>query len=344
MKGISFGNIEENSWSELISNPKYHNIVVLIDENVSELYLEYFLTTFPALSKAEIICVPAGEENKCLEICAQVWASLSEYRITRKDLIINIGGGVTTDMGGFIASCYKRGVDFINVPTTLLSMVDASVGGKTGIDFEGFKNQIGTFAEPVHVFIDPRFLKTVSKEELQSGFAEMLKHGLIASESHWNKLLTLGDIEEVSADLIKDSVQIKYNVVEQDPREASIRKTLNYGHTIGHAIESYLLESNQALPHGYCVGIGMVLENLISEKLGLLSDKDCKSINDELLKLYPLPSLKSEATSQILQLCLQDKKNEGGLVRMSLIDKIGSCLFDQEVDLQLIEDVLKTNF
>lgn len=340
MKNISFGNIEENSWSAIIQHDKYHKIVVVIDENVSDLYLDYFLTTFPSLEKAEIIVLPSGEENKCLEICAQVWASMSDYHISRKDLIVNIGGGVTTDMGGFIASCYKRGIDFINIPTTLLSMVDASVGGKTGIDFNGYKNQIGTFANPIHVFIDPRFLQTLDKKELESGFAEMLKHGLIASESHWNKLMHLNDLKQVTTDMIKDSVSIKNNIVQEDPKESGIRKNLNYGHTIGHAIESFLLESGSPLPHGHCIAIGMYLENLIAVSKGILSDLVASTINNQLLERYALPEINEEGIERIVSFCMQDKKNEGDNIHMSLINRIGSCLHDQVVEEALIREIL----
>lgn len=338
MQNTSFGNIETSSFNDLLTGQfKDAKKIILIDENVSELYLEYFITTFTVLHDAEIICIPAGEENKCLEICAQVWSSMTEYKISRKDVLINIGGGVTTDMGGFIASCYKRGIAFINIPTTLLSMVDASVGGKTGINFMGFKNQIGTFAEPEHVYIDSRFLKTLSEDEKRSGMAEMFKHGLIADQEHWNDMIQIESTDDITDTLIQKSVSIKSKVVLEDPKEANIRKTLNYGHTIGHAIESYLISQDKALPHGHCVALGMMYENIIAVHMDILDLQIAAKIESVLNKWYRQVNFTEADKKAIIELCSQDKKNENGEIRMSLIDQIGHCTYDVPVETKLIQ-------
>ena len=239
--------------------------------------------------KFEIIEIEDGEINKNFETCSGVWNALSELGADRKSLLINLGGGVVTDLGGFVASTFKRGIRYINVPTTLLSMVDASVGGKTGVDLGNLKNQIGVINQPEMVLIISSFLKTLPKDEMRSGLAEILKHGLISSEEYWNKAnalseLTLEDLD----DLIEESVEIKKEVVTQDPFEKNIRKTLNYGHTLGHAIESYCLtsKSREKLLHGEAVAIGMILATYISKELEGFPENKLQDITHKILDIF----------------------------------------------------------
>ena len=195
---VEIGNLTKSSFQNLLSS-KYINSkkVILVDENTHDFCLEYLLTTFDELKEAEVMLLPVGEENKVMEVCFQVWEALSEYKIGRKDVIINLGGGVVSDMGGFIASIYKRGIDFINIPTTLLSMVDASIGGKTGIDLGRHKNQLGTFTDPIAIYIDVLFLQTLPQTEILNGYAEMLKHALIFDEAYWNELISITSMNDL---------------------------------------------------------------------------------------------------------------------------------------------------
>ncbi|MCG8577034.1 MAG: 3-dehydroquinate synthase [Flavobacteriales bacterium] len=339
---ILFGPILEGQLNTFLQdNYADSKKIIITDENVFDLWMEAIISSVDALSEAEIIQLPAGEENKNLDICYQVWSSLSDYEIDRNDLIINIGGGVICDMGGFIASTFKRGMDFINIPTTLLSQVDASVGGKTGIDLGPFKNQIGVFADAVKVFVDQNFLSTLDQEQLYSGFAEMLKHGLIADKNHWNQLLeTTPEKPEDLTDLIHQSVSIKAEIVKQDFKESGSRKSLNFGHTIGHAIEGWFLENGQAIPHGYGVAWGMLAEGFLSTKVAGLGAKDFEQIQTFIQKHYPQLQLAEEATARLLDLIKNDKKNRQGQSRFTLISSIGNYVIDQEISEELIRESL----
>lgn len=233
---IEIGSLASSSFSEFLRGYSNSKKVILLDENTHDHCLEYLLTAFSGLEDAEVMLLPSGEENKVMEVCFQVWEAWSEYQIGRNDLVINLGGGVVTDMGGFIASIFKRGLNFIQIPTSLLAMVDASVGGKTGIDLGRHKNQLGVFANPEKVYIDPGFLKTLPAEELKNGYSEMLKHGLIADKLHWENLkkINFENSENLLA-LILCSIAIKNKIVLSDPLEKADRKKLNFGHTFGHA-------------------------------------------------------------------------------------------------------------
>lgn len=332
---IRFGNLADTGFNEVLNSEKFTGAkkVIIIDETVSDLWLEFLLTSFDALHEAEIIQLPPGEENKTLEICAQVWGALSEYEISRNDLIINIGGGVITDMGGFIAATFKRGLRFINVPTTLLSQVDASVGGKTGIDFGPFKNQVGVFADPEYVFIDSNFLTTLDPVELLSGYAEMLKHGLIANSEYWTKLKSIDPIPspEKLLDVIQFSVNIKKDIVEQDHKELGLRKHLNFGHTIGHAIEGFLLSNGTPIPHGNGVAWGMVAEAFLAKSDGMISEDDFSEIDTFIRKMYPPLDVSITEIEKILELLKNDKKNRQNQINFTLINGIGSAVYDQTV-------------
>ena len=239
---IEVGSLLESSFAEKLIPFKDSKCFIIVDENTQEYCLEYLLTSFEGLSEAEVVVLPMGEENKQLEIVGHVWEVLTEYETTRHDLIINLGGGLITDMGGFIASCYKRGIQFINIPTTLLAMVDASIGGKTGVNLGHYKNQIGLFSTPIALYIDPIFLGTLPPEQWLSGFAEMLKHGLIHDEKLWTSvLMQMEDPTTIDQDLLLACIQVKKQIVEIDPTEKNERKKLNFGHTFGHAIEGFLM-------------------------------------------------------------------------------------------------------
>ena len=259
-----------NSINEHIKKNNFSKIFILVDENTHQYCLPRFLENLETDKSIEIIEIESGEINKTIDTCVGVWDTLSELNADRKSLMINIGGGVITDLGGFVACTFKRGISYINVPTTLLSMVDASVGGKTGVDLGHLKNQIGVISNPDLVLIDTKFLDTLPKEQMRSGLAEMLKHGLITGDRYWNKFQDLSKLSLDNLDeLVHESVIIKRNVVEEDPFEDGIRKTLNFGHTLGHAIESYYLSNpnKTTLLHGEAIVIGMILACYISTEL-----------------------------------------------------------------------------
>lgn len=317
----------ENAFAQLnefIVKHSDRKIIFLVDENTHEYCLPILLAELPEIQDMEIIEIPSGEDSKSIEIATQVWISLSELGADRNSIIINCGGGVVTDFGGFLASTFKRGVKFINVPTSLLSMVDASVGAKTGINLNHLKNQIGTFAQPEMVVINPDFLLTLPEKEMLSGFAEMLKHGLIQDVNHWNQLKEISTLSpENLAPLIQASVEIKKAVVEQDPTEKGLRKILNAGHTIGHALETHFLDHKIQITHGEAVALGLVLESYIAvmkKRLSLNDFEEIKSVIDKFYTKVDLPK-----AEQILPLLMHDKKNVGNEIQCVLLDKIGLC-------------------
>lgn len=284
--------------------------------------------------------MPAGEIHKHLGTCQSIWETISDYGGDRKSLIINLGGGVVTDLGGFVAATFKRGISFVNIPTSLLAMVDASVGGKTGVDFQGLKNQIGVIVPPAWVLIDPEFLNTLPSEEYRSGYAEMLKHGLIADAFYWKKLSDYAQINtEDMQPLIQHSVGIKASVVEKDPYENGLRKILNYGHTLGHAIESYFLESeaDKTLLHGEAIAIGMITEAFLSHKLCGLSAEAMEQIKLVFKQIYPRVEILPEAQSKIVDLLKFDKKNSHGRIKFALLEAIGTPMLDVEVPEELLQ-------
>jgi 3-dehydroquinate synthase len=326
----------------------YSKIFVLVDENTNELCLPYFLSNLPTEIEIEIIEIEAGEENKNMYTCIDLWHTLIDLEADRKSILLNLGGGVITDIGGFVASTFKRGIDFINIPTTLLAMVDASVGGKTGVDLGNLKNQIGVINEPKSVVILSKFLETLPSNQMRSGLAEMLKHGLIYDKLYWDKLKNLNDLNTDDLDvLIKQSIEIKNTIVSQDLKENGIRKALNFGHTLGHAIESYCLESedkNQLL-HGEAIAIGMILESHISYQSNLISKDDYAEIKYIITDVFEKIVFNEYDIQNILNLLVFDKKNEFGNVQFTLLNKIGESKINQIVDESLIllafEDYLK---
>ncbi|MFY9153849.1 MAG: 3-dehydroquinate synthase [Prolixibacteraceae bacterium] len=287
--------------------------------------------------------IPSGEENKNIQSVGLVWDFMSNNGADRKSLLINIGGGMLTDLGGFAASTFKRGMDFVNIPTTLLAQVDASIGGKTGFNFNGLKNEIGVFMEPNSVIINTNFLKTIDQENFLSGYAEMLKHGLIKSPEHWAELLTFdfGNIDYNSLqEIIAHSVAVKEWHVLNDLTEQNIRKALNFGHTIGHAFESYAMKTGRPILHGYAVVYGMIAELYLSVKqcgldLGLLD-----SISAWMLDKYGKFEIQESDFEALYQLMTHDKKNEGKRINFTLIPEIGKVEINVDCSKELIVEAL----
>ena len=318
---------------------QYSKIFILVDENTSQYCLSHFLNNLTTEIDLEIIELEAGEIHKNITTCFEVWSALSELGADRKSIIINLGGGVITDLGGFVACTFKRGIDFINVPTTLLAMVDASVGGKNGIDLGNLKNQIGVIREPKAVLVDTEFLSTLSQKEMRSGLAEMLKHGLIFDKEYWNQFKNLNNLNtDYLNTLIHRSIEIKNTIVSQDLNENGIRKALNFGHTLGHAIESYFLDKKNKSPrlHGEASAVGMILESYISREKGLLTHDEYHEIKYIIKDIYERIEFDSEDIKNIQDLLIFDKKNEFGKVQFSLLDGIGKIKINQSTDKQLI--------
>jgi len=323
----------------LLKTETYSKIFVLVDENTNEHCLPYFLANLPTEIEIEIIEIEAGEENKNIFTCIDLWHTLIELDADRKSIMINLGGGVITDIGGFVASTYKRGIDFVNIPTTLLAMVDASVGGKTGVDLGSLKNQIGIINEPKSVIVISKFLETLPTNQMRSGLAEMLKHGLIYDKSYWDKLKNLNNLNTDDLDiLIKQSIEIKNEIVSQDINEQGIRKALNFGHTLGHAIESYFLENEnkKTLLHGEAIAIGMILESYVSMRKNLISAEEYSEIKTTINSIYEPVTFEENDLNPILDLLIHDKKNEYGKVQFALLDGIGKTAINQSVENELI--------
>lgn len=314
-----------------LGNP-FSKIFILVDDNTSQHCLPNFLANLATETEIEIIEMEAGEHFKNIDTCTQLWQSLLELEADRKSLIINLGGGVITDMGGFVASTFKRGIAFINVPTTLLAMVDAAIGGKNGVDLGVLKNQIGTITEPLSILIDTTFLDTLPAEQMRSGLAEMLKHGLIIDKNYWDKFKNLSSLNsEDLTDLIYQSVEIKNKIVCEDLTETGIRKTLNFGHTLGHAIESYFLQNpeKETLLHGHAVAIGMILESFLSREKGLLTNDEYYEVKYIIGEYFPQINFSDKDIEEIMKLLIFDKKNEFGKVQFVLLNGIGNYKINQ---------------
>ena len=297
---------------------EYSKVAILVDENTKRDCLN-------KLSKADnsiIIEIKSGEKNKNISTCNFIWQELTNHNFDRNSLLINLGGGVIGDMGGFCASTYKRGIDFIQIPTTLLAMTDASIGGKLGIDFLGLKNQIGLFINPRSVLIYPDFLETLPLDQLKSGFVEVLKHALISDKNLWNKILNTPFEELNWNDLISLSVEIKNKIVLSDSREKGERKKLNFGHTFGHAIESFYLQKDTPILHGQAIALGILIE----AKMSNLSELEKVEITAFILSNFRLPH--NPTKNQLLKFMRNDKKNLDEKINFTLLDGIGNCSLD----------------
>lgn len=297
-------------------------VFVLADENTAAHVYPKLRNKLP---RHELMVILPGETYKNLGTCQLIWAKMTALSLDRKALMLNVGGGVIGDMGGFVAATYKRGVRFMQVPTTLLSQVDASVGSKVGVDFEGYKNHLGVFADPHGVYIDPIFLDSLSDRELHSGFAEVIKHHLIADQAGWPSLLQIQDIRQIDfPSLIRHSVQIKSHIVQADPLEQGSRKALNFGHTFGHAIESEWLTRDQPFLHGEAIAAGMILEAYLSWKHGSLAELAYLEIRGLLERIFPVVPIAEADLSILIDHMVQDKKNEGGIILATLLRGIGN--------------------
>ena len=328
----------------LMKTENYSSIFILVDNNTKIHCLPVFLKYFTDLKNVDVLTIKAGEENKHLETCQDVWQKLSDLGADRKSLLINVGGGVVTDLGGFVAAAFKRGIDFVNVPTTLLSMVDASIGGKTGVDLEGLKNQIGIITHPKMVVIDTHYLSTLPENEYRSGYAEMLKHGIIRDKLYFQKLSEYKSSKDVDLeDYIHHSISIKNKVVNEDLHELNLRKILNFGHTLGHAIETYCLNNPQirTLLHGEAIAIGMITEAYLATKLCALDLSVAEDIKKVFLRIFPKSNFTNEDLISIRDLLRYDKKNSHGKVKFVLLRELGKPAIDIEVPSQNLTDAFE---
>lgn len=339
IKNIYVTSSLSQSLSEFFANNQFSQIAVLTDDNT---YKHCYPLVKESLPDHTVLTIKPGESYKNIDTCIYLWEKMTQLSMDRKALFLNLGGGVIGDMGGFVASAYKRGIKFLNLPTTLLAQADASVGGKLGIDFQGYKNHIGFFTEPERVIISSKFLKTLPENELRSGFAEIIKHSLIGDKAHWQSLAGKSFETQDMEEHIKHAVQFKADIVEKDPYEHGLRKILNFGHTIGHAIESYFLDKgDQRLLHGEAIAIGMITEAYLSVKRGGLKAAELNTIKDFILSVYGKIFIDDDLLPAIIELTTHDKKNEGGKTMFTLLSKIGEAKFNCIVDARDIEESLK---
>lgn len=320
-----------------LSNKKYSSLAVLVDENTHRDCLPIIESSLP---NDAIIQVKSGESEKNINTCLSIWQGMTSQALDRHGCLVVLGGGVLGDMGGFCAATYKRGIDFILIPTTLLSQVDASIGGKLGIDFDHLKNHIGVFQNPALTLLYDGFLKSLPEAELRSGFAEVIKHALISDRSVWKEIASTNLKDQSIDKLIRHSVEFKAWVTTQDPKETGLRKILNAGHTIGHALESYRLAQGKRILHGEAIAVGLIAEGYISKKQGYLTDVDFKSICTYIISIYGKVNIDNNELGSIAQLTLQDKKNKDNRILCVLLDGIGKARWDCEISLELVIEAL----
>ena len=326
-----------------LRSDKFSSIFILVDENTNKFCLNIFIKK-TEIEKFEKIIINSGEENKNIDSCLFIWEKLNTFKADRKSLLINLGGGVLTDIGGFVASTYLRGINFINIPTTLLGMVDAAHGGKTGIDFKLLKNQIGVFSDPSEVILDSEYLNTLSKDEFLNGYAEVFKHSLLTNKKdlNFNSLINLDFYKDVSFIIDKYS-EIKNEIVRSDKFESNYRKILNLGHTIGHAIESYSFRSINLdeLKHGEAIIVGLITELYISHRQLNFPLSDLENLKTNVLKYFKRVHLTESDIEEIYDLLVYDKKNEGGIVNFVLLKSIGDPVVDQQTTKELFIESFK---
>lgn len=312
----------------------YTSIIVLTDENTSTYCYPIVKDSLPQHSHIEL---ESGEEHKTIESCNTIWEAMTHANLDRHSVLIIIGGGVLCDMGGFCAATFKRGIDFIFIPTTLLAQADASIGGKLGIDFNNFKNQLGVFKEPELNLLHSGFLSTLPQNELRSGFAEIIKHALIGDAELWNQIKTNKLNDQPWDSLLKKSSAFKYSVIEQDPLEKGIRKILNAGHTIGHAIETFCLANGNKVLHGEAVAAGLIAEGKLAYERQMLNVEQLDEITSFILNQYGKIDLSPNSFKAIGELCKQDKKNKGNKILAALLNGIGAARWDCEISPDEIE-------
>ncbi len=337
---IYVGNLD-NHLNTILQKRNYTKIFVLVDENTKTHCLPILRSQLMDY-QLYIIEIQSGEIYKNINTCQQIWSTLMTAQADRNSLLINLGGGVIGDMGGFCASTFKRGMDFIQIPTTLLAQVDASIGGKLGIDFQQIKNSIGLFQNPQAVFVDSQFLQTLPIAEIRSGYAEILKHSLIVDHNQWQQLSLLKKVDHHTNwdELIVPSLKIKQAIVIQDPFEKGLRKALNFGHTIGHAVESWALETKQPLLHGEAVAIGMVCESYLSTKVTTLTIKDLDKISEHITTIYGKYPLQKTAFPNLIDLMKNDKKNINQAINFTMLSSTGTCQINQTSEPDLIIESL----
>ncbi len=338
---IIISNNLENELTNALAECEHDKLFVLFDSNSRDNCLD-LLYGFRCMKGYEPICIVPSDSHKDLESLTWVWQHLQDGGATRHSCLINLGGGMVTDLGGFAASTFKRGINFINIPTTLLAMVDASVGGKTGINFGGLKNEIGVFNDSKFVILDTKFLKTLDHENICSGYAEMLKHGLISNEEMWQELLAF-DLEHPDfkhlQTMVGDSVKVKERIVEEDPHERGIRKALNLGHTFGHAFESWALKRKPIL-HGYAVAFGLIPELYLSvAKTGFPTEKMRQTVNFIKESYGSLP-ITCDDYEELIELMHHDKKNQNGIINFTLLGGIGDIHINQTANTEEIKEAL----
>ena len=324
-----------------IAECEHDRTFILVDETTERCCLP-IVSGLDCVRGAQLIVIGATDSHKTLDSLSHVWETLGEGGATRHSLLINIGGGMVTDLGGFAASTFKRGINYINIPTTLLSMVDASVGGKTGINFRGLKNEIGVFSNASTVILDTTFLKTLDAENICSGYAEMLKHGLISNEKMWAELINFDlarpDLQQLQT-MVADSVAVKQRIVTEDPLEQGIRKALNLGHTVGHAFESFALKHSPIL-HGYAVAYGLISELYLSTvKTGFPSDKMHQTVSF-IKEHYGKMAITCDDYPTLLELMTHDKKNVAGTINFTLLGGIGDIRINQTATKEDIYEAL----
>ena len=327
--------------AKAIAECEHNRIFVLVDETTNKLCWS-LVKDYLCLKDAQTIIIGATDRRKNLDTLVHVWESLQQGKATRHSLLINLGGGMVTDLGGFAASTYKRGINFINIPTTLLAMVDASVGGKTGINFGGLKNEIGVFSDAEFVLLDTNWLRTLDKENIRSGYAEMLKHGLIADETMWAELINFNlaqpDLRQL-ASMLDKSVHIKERIVTEDPHEKGIRKALNLGHTFGHAFESWAMKRQPVL-HGYAVAFGLIAElYLATTQTDFPTERMHQTVNF-IRSYYGSLPITCNDYPELIELMHHDKKNRGNEINVTLLGGIGDIRIDQTITEEDIKEAL----
>ncbi len=337
---VFFENKSFTTWNLWIKDRMLNRLFVLVDEHTKL----YCLPLLKAATSSETLIhemvVPAGESSKSLEYATHIWKYLIASHATRTDCLVNLGGGMITDLGGFAASLYKRGMRFVHLPTTLLAQVDASIGGKTGVDFEHIKNMLGTWSQPDAIFILTDFIDTLDERHVKNGWAEMMKHALIASPEYWQEVKQF-EPQHISH-LIQRSVKIKMNIVRKDPFENKLRKILNFGHTIGHALEAYFMKlAPDAVLHGEAIAAGMICEAWIATRCCGLSGKVFHEIENALNNIFHRLNFSETAIPEILEYMMQDKKNIQHEIRMALITSIGEALPEVSVNKDIIVQSLQ---
>lgn len=320
-----------------------HKIFVLVDHNSRKYCLPRLMSNIQLFQKVHILEVPTGEEIKDITYCQKIWQEMADNNADRDSILINLGGGVISDLGGFVATTFKRGINYLNIPTTLLSMVDASIGGKVGVDMKGLKNQIGLFSNPQVVFVIPEFLDTLPKRQLLAGFAEVIKHSVIYEKNYWDEIsgLTFDEIKDWK-ELIDWSVEVKNYFVTEDPRDTGFRKVLNFGHTIGHALETFSFQNDQdILLHGEAIAIGLICELYISTKVTRLPKSEMDEVVEYITSLFKHYPLRSGNFDLIMDIMKHDKKNTGSNYNFTLLTSIGNSMINQDVDSKLILESLR---